>query len=179
MKQHLALIVLLFTFTISIVLPQLGEGLNRRNEKTKADLRIQGINIEDEDPFKGLTNVAVFGAARIYEVDRDRFPGGYIVARTNRGAPADITIFYRRATNWTGVTHGTNELGYVVTNKVSQVVYQGVTNETQFHTDLTGIAVWRQRLPEFKFIIGTNRIQGDFRIYPTNTYWTNNYFYIR
>ena len=54
-----------------------------------------------------------------------------------------FTLMFSAVTNWTGVTSGTNELGYVVTNHQAQVIYEGATNLFLLKSVPTSIAVWR------------------------------------
>jgi len=68
--------------------------------------------------------------------------------------PADIRVasVLSLATNWTGITSGTNELGYVVTNHHAIVVYQEKTNSFFLKLDLSPVAVWRERRLEINTI---------------------------
>ena len=56
---------------------------------------------------------------------------------------AIITISLVLTTNWTGVQDNGKELGYVSTNHVAQVMYQGATNEYILKTCASEKARWR------------------------------------
>ena len=56
---------------------------------------------------------------------------------------SQISIILSLVTNWTGVTVGTNELGYVATNHTAELTYRGVKREFHLLSEPSGIAVWR------------------------------------
>lgn len=56
---------------------------------------------------------------------------------------AQFTVSLLLATNWTGVSFKDKELGYVVTNHVATVVYEGKTNDFTLNTVASDKAVWR------------------------------------
>ena len=59
---------------------------------------------------------------------------------------AQISVALVGVTNWTGVQFNTQELGYVATNHVLTVVYQGETNQFTLKTAPSDKAVWRQHV---------------------------------
>jgi hypothetical protein len=69
-----------------------------------------------------------------------------LAAITNNLTIQSLTVALIAATNWTGHINGTNELGYVVTNHVATIRYQGQTNEFHLKSVPTGIAVWRPQI---------------------------------
>ena len=46
-------------------------------------------------------------------------------------------------TNWTGVTHDFQELGYIQTNHQLTVVYDGTTNRYTIKTEHGNVALWQ------------------------------------
>lgn len=58
---------------------------------------------------------------------------------------AEMTVTLALATNWTGISAGTNELGYVVTNHQARIIYDGQTNVFELKSVPSGIAVWRPK----------------------------------
>lgn len=62
------------------------------------------------------------------------------------GEPVIATdLSLQLVTNWTGHVSGTNELGYVATNHIAIVRYDGATNEFKLKQVPSNIAVWRER----------------------------------
>ncbi len=53
------------------------------------------------------------------------------------------TVRLEETTNWTGTQFNGRELGYVATNHIASVVYQGATNEYTLKTVASEIAKWR------------------------------------
>jgi hypothetical protein len=76
----------------------------------------------------------------------------------NTNSITSITVALVLITNWTGVTFNNKELGYVATNHILTVDYQGGTNQFTLKTVASERAVWRQAQP----------MQG---IAITNNYW--------
>ena len=62
---------------------------------------------------------------------------------------SQISIILSLVTNWTGVTVGTNELGYVATNHTAELTYQGVKREFHLLSEPSSIAVWRPWVPKY------------------------------
>ena len=89
--------------------------------------------------------------------------------------PAALTLRLDTVTNWTGVNHDGQELGYVVTNHVAVIYYQGATNEFTLKTTASEIAKWRKVQP-LQWIIATNQVQPF--IWPGESGLTNIYNYI-
>lgn len=59
-----------------------------------------------------------------------------------------------------------SELGYVVTNHVAQLVYEGVTNRMKLKTEKSDLAVWRESmLTNYVYPPGWNNL--------TNFYYPN------
>lgn len=56
---------------------------------------------------------------------------------------ATIVIHLTLSTNWTGHINGTNELGYVLTNHVAVVTYEGQKREFTLKSVPSDRAVWR------------------------------------
>jgi len=54
-----------------------------------------------------------------------------------------IALRLDTVTNWTGVSRDGKELGYVATNHVGIVYYQGATNEFALKTTVSEAARWR------------------------------------
>lgn len=76
---------------------------------------------------------------------------------------ATIAISLMLTTNWTGVKFNGKELGYVATNHVATVVYQGETNQYTLKTVASEKAEWRTPQPQctltnLPWIWGTNII---------------------
>lgn len=57
------------------------------------------------------------------------------------------TIVLTLSTNWTGVTSGTNELGYVMTNHAAALQYDGKEYTLPLKSDPGSVAVWRPWVP--------------------------------
>jgi hypothetical protein len=57
--------------------------------------------------------------------------------------PISATLLLQDSTNWTGVVSSGKELGFVVTNYVAQIVYDGGTNYLTVKTTVSDIAKWR------------------------------------
>lgn len=53
-----------------------------------------------------------------------------------------ISIIISLVTNWTGVSVGDKQLGYVVTNHTAEIVYQGKTNKVELLSEPSSIAVY-------------------------------------
>lgn len=49
------------------------------------------------------------------------------------------------STNWSGHFYQQQELGYVVTNHVAEVRYQGTTNRFTLKSDASNTALWRDQ----------------------------------
>lgn len=86
---------------------------------------------------------------------------------------AEITVTLALVTNWTGVSVGTNELGYVATNHAARIIYEGETNVFQLKSVPSRIAVWRPKdtgwwiatnWPWSKVPVFTNSIHHPWRI---------------
>lgn len=60
-------------------------------------------------------------------------------------------------TNWTGVKFNDKELGYIATNHVATVAYQGETNQYTLKTVASEKATWR---PSPQFAWATNLYWG-------------------
>ena len=56
---------------------------------------------------------------------------------------SQISIILSLVTNWTGVTVGTNELGYVATNHTAELTYRGGKYSFRLLSEYSDIAVWR------------------------------------
>ena len=56
---------------------------------------------------------------------------------------AEISIALICVTNWTGKMVGTNELGYVSTNHVATIRYDGVDRTIELKSVPSNLAVWR------------------------------------
>ena len=56
---------------------------------------------------------------------------------------AQLSISLVLATNWVGVNNSTNELGYVVTNHVATVNYEGKEHRFVLKEEAGHIAAWR------------------------------------
>jgi hypothetical protein len=69
---------------------------------------------------------------------------------------AQITVSLMLVTNWTGTKFNDKELGYVATNHVATVVYQGETNQYTLKTVASEKATWRQPAPQFITITNMN-----------------------
>lgn len=62
----------------------------------------------------------------------------------------ELSISLVVITNWTGVQLGTKELGYVATNHVANVCYEGEKYEFPIKTTGSDVAVWRLA-PNYSF----------------------------
>lgn len=76
-------------------------------------------------------------------------------------------LLYISATNWTGSYYQGKELGFVQTNHICIIVYDGTTNRTELKVELSNIAVWRDQ-PKLQFF-NTNQ----FHQYYTNVFLQN------
>lgn len=65
------------------------------------------------------------------------------IETTNNIPDPSITLRLETITNWTGVLQNGQELGYVATNHVAVVYYQGATNEFTLKTTASETAKWR------------------------------------
>ena len=97
---------------------------------------------------------------------------------------SQICLTFVLVTNWTGVVNGPNELGYVSTNHVLTVIYEGATNDFQLKQTVSDVAVWRKALakayggsmtnwnvmPYFEYhnLVLTNRIHPEMPLNATN-----------
>lgn len=87
---------------------------------------------------------------------------------------ASIVISLNLSTNWTGMNEGTNELGYVLTNHIATVVYEGQTNQFTLKSVPSGMAVWRPHVPNAFIQTATNFwFHHSPTIYLTNTFHPN------
>ena len=59
-------------------------------------------------------------------------------------------------TNWTGTKFNDKELGYVATNHVATVVYQGEINHPTLKTVASERVTWREPEPQYNVLIITN-----------------------
>lgn len=56
-----------------------------------------------------------------------------------------VSITLMITTNWTGYEFGGRELGYLVTNQVAHIEYQGTTNELSIISEAGDVALWRRK----------------------------------
>lgn len=87
---------------------------------------------------------------------------------------AEIVVTLTLVTNWTGLNHGTNELGYVATKHTATVTYEGEPHEFELKTVPSNIAVWRPNQNQIlKWDGGTNLLWRSIVI-TNNAIFTNN-----
>lgn len=72
---------------------------------------------------------------------------------------AELAIYSLVVTQWTGLTLNNKEAGVVVTNHEARVSFEGRTNALPLKTELSEVAVWRDR-PDLPVLVFTNTIRS-------------------
>lgn len=62
---------------------------------------------------------------------------------TNQFKEAYVDVHLDVVTNWTGAQFNGKELGYLATNHIAEIVYQGETNMFTLKTTASEVAKWR------------------------------------
>ena len=90
---------------------------------------------------------------------------------TNKILDPSITLRLDQITNWTGVIADGKELGYVATNHVAVLYYQGATNEFKLKTSQSEIAKWRTNVLPWatNWIYWMGMAITNYSVYPLNT----------